>query len=114
MRRPLSLLNQASARLVCMGAWLLHKLAWTLGIGAVAAMALYMGDWAVWRIRVARGGGMDQVQRTEVQVASLKGNKLEYYYGGQWMATCSKSIFPQAGEGACWWIKRHREVIKRY
>ncbi|NUQ26986.1 MAG: hypothetical protein HOQ35_00485 [Acidobacteriaceae bacterium] len=97
-----------------MGAWLLHKLAWALGIGAVATMVLYMGDWAVWRIRVARGGGMDEVQRTEVQVASLKGNKLEYYYGGQWMAACSRSIFPQAGEGACWWIERHREVIKRY
>lgn len=97
-----------------MGQWILHKLAWTLGIAAVAAMALYMGDWAVWRARVARGGGMGQVRRTEVEIASLKASKVEYYYGDQWMAVCSRSIFPQAGEGACWWLQKHPEVVKRY
>jgi hypothetical protein len=26
---------------------------------------------------------------------------------------CSRSIFPQAGSGACWWLRRHTVVYDR-
>jgi len=86
-----------------------------IGLGLVVALALvYVGDWAVWRIRVALGGGMGSVVVSTIVVASLKGNKEEYYPQGTQTVACSKSIFPQVGGGACWWAQRHPEVDVRY
>jgi hypothetical protein len=38
---------------------------------------------------------------------SLKGNKTEYDLLGVVPETCSRSIFPQDGNPACWWLQRH-------
>jgi hypothetical protein len=80
----------------------------------VAAAFLYMADWAVWKVRVARGGGMGSVQVTRMVVASLKGNKEEYYPQGAETVQCSESIFPWVGGGACWWVRRNPLVLERY
>ncbi len=80
----------------------------------LAAVALlYLGDWAVWRIRVADGGGMGSVTVGLLQVAEMKGNKEEYFPDGTEVVQCSKSLFPQAGAGACWWVEGHRTVYER-
>ena len=80
----------------------------------VAAMSLtYVGDWAVWRVRVARGGGIGHVTVGLLQVASLKGNKEEFYPDGTEVVDCSVSLFPQTGAGACWWVESHRTVYER-
>ncbi len=79
----------------------------------VAAAVVYLGDWAVWRVRVALGGGMGTVEVSRFVVASLKGNKEEYYPDGSATVDCSRSLFPQAGSGACWWLERHRVVFER-
>jgi hypothetical protein len=79
----------------------------------IAALA-YPLDWAVWRVRVARGGGMGSVQVDMFTVAELKGGKEDYYPDGTAVVACSKSLYPQGGNGACWWVERHREVIERY
>jgi hypothetical protein len=78
-----------------------------------AVMLLYIGDWAVWRARVARGGGMGSVEVGLLQVASMKGNKEEYFPDGTEVVQCSKSLFPQSGAGACWWVEQHRTVFER-
>jgi hypothetical protein len=80
-----------------------------LGVGLVA----YVGDWAVWRVRVARGGGTGSVEVSRFVVASLKGNKEEYYPDGSAMVSCSESLFPRAGDDACWWVERHRVIFDR-
>jgi hypothetical protein len=80
----------------------------------LAALVSYPLDWAVWRVRVALGGGMDTVQVRRFTVASLKGNKEEYYPEGKDVVDCSRSVYPEAGAGACWWMRRHPEVIERY
>jgi hypothetical protein len=83
-------------------------------VGLLAALAVvYLGDWGVWRIRVARGGGMSTVSVSRIQVASLKGNKEEYYADPATDVDCSVSIFPWAGSGACWWLARHRVEFDR-
>jgi hypothetical protein len=83
-------------------------------VGLLLMMALvYAGDWAVWRVRVARGGGMGTVVVSRFVVAPLKGNKEEYYFDGTAALDCSRSLFQQAGSGACWWMERHREVYVR-
>jgi hypothetical protein len=46
-------------------------------------------------------------------VAPLKGNKEEYYPDGRGEVDCSVSLLPQAGAGACWWVKRHPVVFDR-
>ena len=79
----------------------------------VFVAALYIGDWAVWRARVAAGGGLDHVTVGLLQVATLKGNKEEYYPDGTEVVDCSKSIFPQTGAGACWWVESHKTVFER-
>jgi hypothetical protein len=79
----------------------------------VAAVLLYLGDWAVWRVRVGIGGGMGTAQVRRFVVAPLKGNKEEYYFDGTATVDCSRSLFSQAGSGACWWMKRHPVVYER-
>ena len=77
-------------------------------------VAAYPVDWAVWRARVAAGGGMDQVLVSQMTAAEMKGNKETYYFDGTSMADCSRSLFPQAGVGACWWLRRHPIVTQKY
>jgi len=78
------------------------------------AVAGYVVDWAMWRVRVAAGGGMGSVQVDRFTVAELKGGKEDYYPEGTAMVACSKSLYPQGGSNPCWWVERHREVLDRY
>jgi hypothetical protein len=84
----------------------------------LVAAAAYPVDWAIWRSRVALSkdgsGGMDQVQVDRFTVAELKGGKEDYYPNGTELMPCSRSLYPQGGNSACWWLRRHREVIQRY
>jgi hypothetical protein len=73
----------------------------------VSLCALYAGDWTVWRIRVAHGGGMGTVSVGTLIETPLKGNKEEYDWGGTAEVDCSRSLFPHTGSGACWWLRRH-------
>lgn len=85
-----------------------------MGVVILLAIMAYPLDWMVWRARVAQGGGMGSVQVQLFTVAELKGGKEDYYPNGTAVIACSKSMYPQGGNGACWWVKRHREVIQRY
>jgi hypothetical protein len=83
-------------------------------VGLIGALSvLYVGDWAVWRARVAMGSGMGTVSVGTLIETPLKGNKEEYDWGGSSDVACSRSIFPQAGGGACWWLERHKVVYEQ-
>jgi hypothetical protein len=88
-------------------------LSWVVAGLMTASVALYAGDWAVWRVRVARGGGMSVVTVTNIIVIPLKNNKEEYDWGGTASVSCSQSLFPLAGSGACWWVARHPVIYQR-
>ena len=77
------------------------------------AALIFVGDWIIWRTKLAHGTGMNSVHVTRTVVAPLKGNKEEYYPDGAADVACSRSLFSQAGAQACWWLERHREVIDR-
>ena len=95
------------------GQWL-RQLAVRIVVGLIFVSALvYFGDWAVWRVRVAMGGGMGKATVSQFVVAPLKGNKEEYYFNGKAQVDCSKSMFPQGANGACWWVVRHPVVFDR-
>ena len=74
---------------------------------AIVTGLLYVGDWAVLRVRVSHGTehGMGQVH--QFLATPLKGNKVEYDLMGTVPTTCSHSLFPQQGSPACWWLERH-------
>jgi hypothetical protein len=80
---------------------------------AIFFVVMFVVDWAVWRVRVARGGGMGSVNVTNFQVASLKGGKEEYYPDGQGPVACSQSLFPQGGTKPCWYMVKHPVVFER-
>lgn len=79
-----------------------------------AALLLYPLDWAIWRLRVAAGGGMGSVNVTTTTAATLKGNRFEVYGQVAAPVTCSRSLLPQAGSGACWWLSRHAQAVTQY
>ena len=83
----------------------------------VAAALLYLSDWAVWSIRNSTSkdgrGGLDTVTISRFVVAPLKGNKEEYYFDGKGPVDCSRTLFPQAGAGACWYLRRHPITFDR-
>lgn len=82
-------------------------------VGLIGMLAvLYVGDWAVWRTRVAMGGGMGAVSVSTMTEVPLKNGKEEYFWDGTVDVDCSRSIFPQAGSGACWWLMRHSIVYE--
>ncbi len=85
----------------------------TLAALAVGVLVMYIVDWGVWRIRVARGGGTGSVQVTWFQVAELKGGREQYYPDGEGPETCSQSVFPQGGMKPCWYVEKHPVVFER-
>lgn len=78
------------------------------------AVLAYPLDWAVWRVRLAAGSGMGQVNVSELTAAQLKGNKEELYLDADNPVTCSRSLFRHAGSGACWYLRRHPETITTF
>ena len=84
----------------------------------LAALLFCAGDYLAWRMRSSHGSGMDSVVVSRVSVATLKGNKEEYYFDGTDVLPCTRSLLPPPvadGWGTpCWWMRRHRQVITRY
>lgn len=72
----------------------------------VSIVVLYLADWAVLRVRMARDNGYGTVQVEEYLSTPLKGDKTEYDYIGTQPESCARSIFPH-GAAPCWWLVRH-------
>ena len=84
----------------------------------LATLLFCVADYAAWRVRSAHGNGADSVVISRVSVATLKGNKEEYYFDGTDILPCTRSLLPPptaAGWGTpCWWMRRHRQVVTHY
>lgn len=73
----------------------------------LASVLLWGGDWALFRVRAARGTGFATVAVQQFLSTALKGNKQEYDYMGTVEENCARSVFPHGGAPACWWLRRH-------
>jgi hypothetical protein len=73
----------------------------------VTAIVMWVSDWAMFRVRLARGTAFDSVQVEQYLSTALKGNKQEYDYLGTAQVNCARAIFPHGGSPACWWLRRH-------
>jgi hypothetical protein len=89
-----------------MGKWR-RRLPYLLVVIVLLLGILYVGDWAVFRYRVSKGTAYGSVEVDQFLATPLKGQKTEYDMVGSAQQTCSRSIFPQQGNSACWWLKRH-------
>jgi hypothetical protein len=70
----------------------------------VGFVAVYGGDWAVFKLR---GSPLSKVTVTRYLTVPLKGNKQEFDYLGTLDVPCSISLFPQAGQSPCWQLRRN-------
>lgn len=77
------------------------------------ALATFAADWLVWHWHLAHSTGVGTISVTRMVVAPLKGNREEYYMDGTEDVPCSRSLFPQGGNPACWWLERHHLVYER-
>lgn len=69
-----------------------------------AFVAIYAGDWAVYKLR---GTPTSQVTVNRYLSIPLKGNKQEFDYLGTIDVPCSRSLFPQSGLSPCWQLRRN-------
>jgi hypothetical protein len=83
---------------------------WVLRIAAVLAVffaVVYVGDWAVYRLR-----GAPQSKVTVNRFVSIpqKARKTEIDYLGTLDAPCAVALFDQGGESACWQLRRNPNI----
>jgi hypothetical protein len=101
-----------NAYFVCAILWLMGiwvgRLVRLLVLLILAAAVLWAADWAVMRVRVSHGTAYGVVQVNQFLATPLKGSKVEYDYMGSVPVACSRSIYPQQGNSACWWLERHK------
>jgi hypothetical protein len=71
-------------------------------------IALYAGDYAVLRYRIARGGPNSVLSTvTILYAAPIRGDKLSVFTDQPEQQTCVRSIFPQLTYTPCWYLRRH-------
>jgi hypothetical protein len=75
-----------------------------VGILVAAAMAVYVGDWVIYKMR---GSPQSKVTVRRYATIPLKGNKSEFDFLGSIDVACSISIFAQDGESPCWQLRRN-------
>jgi hypothetical protein len=90
-----------------MSLWLERLMRVVVGLAALSAL-VYLGDWLAIKVRVSHGTAYGSVMVNQFLATPLKGNKVEYDLMGTAQQTCSRSIFPQQGYEACWWLERHK------
>ena len=77
-------------------------------LGLLAAtLTLYLGDLAAFAVKKHRGTAYSSITVNQFLTTPLKGQKQEFDLIGPADVTCSRTIFPQPGMAACWWLARH-------
>jgi hypothetical protein len=84
--------------------FLVRWIKWSLVVLAAAFAILYGGDWAFFKLR---GSPLSKVTVNRYVTIPLKGGKQEFDYLGSIDQPCARSLFPQAGQSACWQLRRH-------
>jgi hypothetical protein len=72
-----------------------------------AGLLLWLADWALWRVRVWRGGGYDSVQVTQLLLTPLKNHRVNADEQSTTAQSCARALFPHGGNDPCWWLRRH-------
>ncbi|HUX27439.1 MAG TPA: hypothetical protein VMV39_01580 [Terracidiphilus sp.] len=84
--------------------FLMHWLIRGLMVLAATFVLVYLGDWAVYRLR---GAPQSKVTVNSYVAIPLKGRKTEFDYQGTQDVPCSVSLFSQSGQPPCWQLRRN-------
>ena len=87
---------------------MMRWLRWALVVMVAGSTAGYACDWAVFKLR---GSPSSKVTVSHFVSAPLKNNKQELDYLGSEDVSCSFSLFPQAGQTPCWYLRRHTNQV---
>ncbi len=87
--------------------WATRSLRSLAALAALLAL-VYAGDRLALRSHIARGTAFGSIEVNQFLATPLKGNKVEYDLMGSSPVLCSRSIFPQQGHPACWWLEKHK------
>lgn len=82
----------------------LLRLRWGLLGLALAALLLFLGDWAAYKLR---GSPTATITVTRFLAVPLKGNRTEFDNEGASQIQCAKALFPQGSQQPCWYLRRH-------
>ena len=77
----------------------------------ILAVALFVGDWAVFRLR---GTPHATVTVHHFVSAPLKDKQQELDYVGSEPTDCAIAMLPQGGEAPCWYLRRHANQVQNY
>lgn len=74
---------------------------------ALAFIAAYITDWAIFRLR---GSPYDTVTVNHYLQVPLKGQKEEFDFEGATPVRCAVALFPQGDKDPCWYVWRNRNA----
>jgi hypothetical protein len=83
--------------------FLIHWFFRALLVLVACFVVIYIGDWAVYRLR---GAPQSKVTINRYVSIPQKGRKTEFDYLGTLDAPCSVSLFAQGGLTPCWKLRR--------
>ena len=79
-------------------------------IAAALGAAVYVGDFVVFRARVALNRSpYDSVTVQHFDAVLKKNGKTEFLFDPPQPETCVNTLFPHDGFAPCWYLNRHRE-----
>jgi hypothetical protein len=67
-------------------------------------LAVYCGDWALYKLR---GAPTTTVTVNRFLTVPLKGGKQEFDYLGTAPVPCARALFPQGSLAPCWQLRRN-------
>ena len=84
------------------------KIGLLVALGLVAA--IYGGDYAVFRIRVAGNwNAYGTVTVDPYYAVAQKSGKTQFIFQPQQPQTCIHALLPHSGYSSCWYLIRHTE-----
>jgi len=80
-------------------------------VAIVALCAVYVGDYVVLRVRMARNANAALGSVQVVYGAALKDGRATLFTDQPQSETCVRSIFPHLGYSPCWYASKHAVQI---
>ncbi len=77
----------------------------------VILIAAFGFDFVVW---TARGFPTQQIAVDVFSAMELKGQKEDYGTPETTVQSCQQRLLPTGRTPTCWWLTRHREVVRRF
>ena len=90
-----------------MGKWLFKIALRALAVLLAVTAVVYCVDYVVFRVKMARGTGVEMVTIERIYAIPEKNKRTEYTDAGSVDMQCVHTLFPHMGYGPCWYVKKH-------